>query len=267
MKKLIISAAMFCLALASCQDSVEETSIARLTVVPEVLTLQVKSDEAVDEALVNQIKQSLTVYIFGEDFQAYYPYSEIPDYIEVPANSVTPYYVFAQNISSPQAEYLPDEWGQIRYAGYAEKMVNRITEPTEIKVNCTVANALVSVEFDQSIRTYYSDYKVTLTSPNGRILEFTQDNASTAIAYMTAGETIDCVFSGVFNIDDAQGDIPRTLALEPAMHYTIKVMMQNTEGSLSQPVINLSTECTDLYATITVDPSQDGVNDKDVENE
>ena len=93
---------MSCLALVSCQDSVEETSIARLTVVPEVLTLQVKSDEAVDEALVNQIKQSLTVYIFGEDFQAYYPYTEIPDYIEVPANSVTPYYVFAQNISSRQ---------------------------------------------------------------------------------------------------------------------------------------------------------------------
>lgn len=221
--------------------------------------LRISSVEVELQTKDDDVLSQVTVYVFGDDFMTYYRYADIPEYIEVPTNSIEPYQVYAQTMSESQAEMTPDEWGQIRYAGHCEVMVNRIDVPVEARVTCTVANAQVSVNFSPEILTYYSDCSLTVSTSEGRTLVFTPSNASDALAYMTAGETVDYVFSGVFNITGEEGSAPRTLALEPAMHYTINVKMGEVESVLGQPDISLNVSCEDVYSTMTVDPSQDGV--------
>lgn len=239
-------------ALNSCQE--DGTACGQLVIIPEVMPLT-----KADDALLEDIKSKVTVYVAGPGVQMSYAYNEIPDYIGIPVNSLNPYTVSAQTVSEAQAENTPDEWGQIRYAGSTEVLVNRIDQPTEAKVHCTVVNAQMSVVFDQTVLSYFSDCYVVLTTIGGRRLVFTPDNAATAVAYLTAGETVNYEFVGRFNITDEDGSVPRSIVLEPAMHYVVNVAMGNTTGNMGQPQINLITDCEDLYATMIVDPSQDGV--------
>lgn len=238
--------------LNSCQE--ESTVYGQLVVIPQVMPLT-----KADDALAQEIKSKMTVYVSGPGVQMSYAYNEIPDYIDIPVNSLNPYTVSAQNVSVLQAETTPDEWGQIRYSGSTDVLVNRIDQPTEANVHCTVANAQMSVVFDNTVLNYFSDCSVVLTTAGGRRLVFTPANARTALAYLTAGETVNYEFSGRFNITDEEGSVPRSLILEPAMHYVVNVAMGNTTGNMGQPQINLITDCEDLYATMVVDPSQDGV--------
>ena len=248
---LFISLISF-LSLNSCQE--ERTAYGQLVVSPEIMPLT-KSDGAAIQEIMSQI----TVYISGPSVQMSYAYDEIPDYIEIPVNSLNPYTVSAQNVSVSQAESVPDEWGQIRYAGSTEVLVNRIDQPTEAKVHCTVVNAQMSVLFDESVLNYYSDCSVVLTTEGGRRLVFTPANAATAVAYLTSDEVVSYDFIGTFNVTDEEQTVSRTLELEPAMHYSVRIAMGNTTGSMGQPQINLITDCEDLYSTMIIDPSQDGV--------
>ena len=239
-------------ALNSCQE--EGTACGQLVVIPEVLPLT-----KADDALVEDIKSKVTVYVAGPGVQMSYAYNEIPDYIEIPVNSLNPYAVSAQTVSALQAETVPDEWGQIRYAGYTEVLVNRIDQPTEARVHCTVVNAQMSVVFDESVLNYYTDCSVVLTTAGGRRLVFTPDNAASVVAYLTADEVVNYDFIGTFNVNDEVQTVSRTLELEPAVHYSVRIALGNTTGNIGQPQINLITDCEDLYSTMIIDPSQDGV--------
>ena len=66
-------------------------------------------------------------------------------------------------------------------------------------------------------------------------------------------------FIGTFNVNDEVQTVSRTLELEPAMHYSVRIALGNTTGNIGQPQINLITDCEDLYSTMIIDPSQDGV--------
>lgn len=253
MRRSILSIALisfFC--LNSCQE--KGTAYGQLVVSPEVLILTKSDDDATQE-----IKSQITVYISGPGVQMSYAYDQIPDYIEIPVNSLNPYAVSAQTVSASQAETVPDEWGQIRYAGYTEVLVNRIDQPTEARVHCTVVNAQMSVVFDESVLNYYTDCSVVLTTAGGRRLVFTPDNAASVVAYLTADEVVNYDFIGTFNVNDEVQTVSRTLELEPAMHYSVRIALGNTTGNIGQPQINLITDCEDLYSTMIIDPSQDGV--------
>ena len=88
---LFISLISF-LSLNSCQE--ERTAYGQLVVSPEIMPLT-KSDGAAIQEIMSQI----TVYISGPSVQMSYAYDEIPDYIEIPVNSLNPYTVSAQNVS------------------------------------------------------------------------------------------------------------------------------------------------------------------------
>lgn len=243
--------------LAACQreEHVGYASLKISAVVAETRTKAVTADD-------------MTVFIDGENYHQEYAYSALPSMIDVPVDKDIPYVVSAENMTVQEAETQPDEWGQIRYAGSAEVLVDRFMTKDEneentplyysVTVSCIVANAMLTVVFDQSVLTYYTSLKVSAFTDRERVLEFTPANASEALAHFTAGQPLYFEFSGHFNVSGEYKTYMDMIELEPAMHYTLTFKMTSTEGSLGKPEITVIESCENIYETITVDPSDDG---------
>lgn len=248
-------------AFASCQSE-EQVSYASLSISPVVIEARTKAVTADD----------MNVYIDGEDFHLEYPYSALPSIIPVPVDKDIPYVIMAENITAEEAETQPDEWGQMRYAGVEEVLVDRFMTKDEngenipltypVTVKCTVANSMLSVIFDQSVLTYYTGPKVTAFTDKSRQLEFTPDNATSALAHFTADRQLFFEFTGIFNVSGEERSHLDAVEIEPAMHYTLTFKMTSVEGSLARPDITVIETCEDIYETMTVDPSDDGVFEK-----
>ena len=131
-----------------------------------------------------------------------------------------------------------------------------------VTVNCIVANSMLSVVFDSSVLTYYTEPKVTAFTDKNRQLVFTPENASTALAHFTADRQMFFEFTGIFNVSGEESSHLDAIDIEPAMHYTLTFKMTSVEGSLARPEITVVETCENLYETLTVDPSDDGVFDK-----
>lgn len=249
------------LSAVACQRE-EQTSFASLRISPVVMEIETKSVTADD----------MTIFIDGEDFHQEYAYSSLPSIIDVPVDKDIPYVVSAENITVEESETLPDEWGQMRYAGRTEVLVDRFMTKDEngeniplvypVTVNCMVANSMLSVVFDSSVLTYFTDPRVTAFTDEDRVLEFTPDNAPTALAHFTAGHRMFFEFAGTFNVSGEERSHMDMIELEPAKHYTLTFKMTSVEGSLAKPEIIVVEKCEDVYETMTVDPSDDGEFDK-----
>ncbi len=248
-------------AFASCQIE-EQVSYASLSISPVVIEARTKAVTPDD----------MNVYIDGENFHQEYSYSALPSLIPVPVDKDIPYIIMAENITVKEAETLPDEWGQIRYAGTEEVLVDRFMTKDEndenipltypVTVNCIVANTMLSVVFDESVLTYYTDPKVVAFTDRDRKLEFTPDNASTALAYFTSGQQMFFEFTGLFNVSGESRSRMDVIEIAPATHYTLTFRMTSVEGSLAKPEITVIETCENIYETLTVDPSDDGVFEK-----
>lgn len=252
---------MVALAAVSCQHE-EQVSYASLSISPIIIDAATRSVSADD----------MTVFIDGENFHQEYAYSELPSLIDVPVDKDIPYLVSAENMTVEEAETLPDSWGQIRYAGSTQVLVDRFMTKDDngentplyysVTVNCIVANSMLSVVFDQSVLTYYTDPKVTAFTDKSRQLEFTPDNATSALAHFTADRQLFFEFTGIFNVSGEERSHLDAVEIEPAMHYTLTFKMTSVEGSLARPDITVIETCEDIYETMTVDPSDDGVFEK-----
>lgn len=252
---------MVALAAVSCQRE-EQVSYASLSISPIIIDAATRSVSADD----------MTVFIDGENFHQEYAYSELPSTIDVPVDKEIPYIVSAENITVEQAESLPDQWGQKRYAGATSVLVDRFMKKDEngenvlltypVTVNCIVTNSMLSVVFDSSVLTYYTEPKVTAFTDKNRQLVFTPENASSALAHFTADRQMFFEFTGIFNVSGEEGSHLDAIDIEPAMHYTLTFKMTSVEGSLARPEITVVETCDNLYETLTVDPSDDGVFDK-----
>lgn len=249
------------LSAVACQRE-EQTSFASLRISPVVMEIATKSVTADD----------MTIYIDGEDFHQEYAYPSLPSMIDVPVDKDIPYVVSAENITVNESETLPDEWGQKRYAGRTEVLVDRFMTMDEngeniplvypVTVSCMVANSMLTVVFDSSVLTYYTDPRVAAFTDEDRVLEFSPDNASTALAHFTAGRQMFFEFTGIFNVSGEDRSHMDMIELEPAKHYILTFKMTSVEGSLARPDITVIETCEDIYETMTVDPSDDGVFEK-----
>lgn len=70
------------------------------------------------------------------------------------------YRVFVENITETEAESMNEGWGAKRYTGTSASFGIQAGQTTRVAVSCSVANAAVSIKFDDGL----TDYVVTLTS-------------------------------------------------------------------------------------------------------
>lgn len=259
MKKISVIISLVCAVLTGCSSDIQEVG-EHAAISVRTSMIQTKSTD------IESVKESMRVFIIGRDFNESYLYSELPDLIYVPADSEQPYIIAAQNITEDEALVYPDRWGQKRYAGSVEILLDRISKAGSedqyvysIEIPCKVVNSMVAVTFDPSIDDYFTGYSVTAYTDEGRKLIFDASNASSALAHFTSGKVLNCFFSGVFNVTGEIREYQFEYELKAADHVTFTFSLRNVVGELGKPDINVDMTCEEFEEDIVVDPSDNGV--------
>ena len=144
------------------------------------------------------------------------------------------YVVMAEDITEEEAESANNGWGSRRYAGLSETFSVVSKQTTFVTVPCRMANAGLSVVFDESFTSYFSDYAVT--TDDLRALKF---NTNGRIAYYNTDA------NGRHNLDiaisasagwDGTVRLHRSLTLQSGKIIRLKVKLNSpepTEGNIS----------------------------------
>lgn len=144
------------------------------------------------------------------------------------------YVVMAEDITEEEAESANNGWGCLRYAGLSETFSVVSKQTTFVTVPCRMANAGLSVVFDESFTSYFSDYAVT--TDDLRALKF---NTNGRIAYYNTDA------NGRHNLDiaisasagwDGTVRLRRSLTLQRGKIIRLKVKLNSpepTEGNIT----------------------------------
>ena len=133
-----------------------------------------------------------------------------------------------------EAERNNNGWGQVRVAGKKEFTVKPI-EPTEVQVQCALANTSVSVNFSDFVKKNFSDYTITLHAADAenRKLTFNRDNHSYKTAYFNVGAegralqyTVSLTLPG-----EKPHPYSKSLTLEPSHSYHLTVKLDDESKS------------------------------------
>lgn len=100
----------------------------------------------------------------------------------------TGYLATAESCTEGEAERVNNGWGQVRVAGKKEFTVKPV-EPTEVRIQCALANTSVRVVFSDYVKKHFVDYAITLHAADtpDRHLTFDKDNHSYKTAYFNVG--------------------------------------------------------------------------------
>lgn len=254
MKKTILTILMS-LAVLSCQRVViEDMQMGTLSLKVNNKTLvdmQTKAEETVST-------DNFNVTVASPSYTRTFVYSELPLFLAVPADTYT---VSAENVSEAESVSLPDTWGQKRFAGQTRGIVVSASQNSSVTVNCQMVNSAVSIVFDSSITENFTGYSIQAYTDQARKLTF-DANTTSKIAYFPADYELTYVFSGTYKKDGQPVSITGTQVLAAATHihltFKMNLPQEDTNGSIGKPQIIVDETCTDLYETLTVDPSNGG---------
>lgn len=256
MKKILILSAML-MAMASCQRAVIERELyGKLTLSLENSPI-VESVTKADDAAVST--DDFSVFVSSDDATFSYIYKDMPSVVTLPVGD---YIVSAENVSESVSLSQPDKWGQVRYAGTSAPVtVSAGLNPTSVSLTCKMVNTAVSVVFGENIDKHFTDYKITAYTVDTRKLEYTPSNTvgeNPVVGYFNGGITLNYVFSGTYILENEPMTIVGSKVLQPATHLHLTFKMSEQNGTVGKPEIIVDATCTDLYETITVDPSEGG---------
>ncbi len=254
MKKTIVLLAV--IAAASCQKPIIERQLNGL------LSLDLDNSpvvEVVTKADGNAVSiDDFNVYISSDNASFSYIYKDMPPVVTVPVGFYT---VSADNVTEAESLSQPDVWGQVRYSGQTPvQEVKAGTQPTSYTLTCTMANTAVSVVFGENIDKHFSNYSVTVYTDESRKLVYDTENTASqtpAVGYFLP-KTLAYEFTGTFLEDEEPMTIRGSKVLSPATHLHLTFRISEQNGSVGKPSISVDATCTDLYETLTVDPSGDG---------
>ncbi len=252
MRKLISysSSILLLVAAFSCQKHEVESATGMIYLslenspVVEVVTRA--SDVEVDD---------FRVYVTSSEKSYSYFYNEMAGGVVVSSGMYT---VAAENVSEAVSLSSNSNWGQPRYYGQSEeKQVGGKSEATEFSLTCTMANAALSVAFDETIVRNFLDYTVVAYTDDSRKLEYNSGNTSAgapAIGYFSP-KTLHYEFHGEYK--DYSNPAP-------GADYTLRNMkMSGTKELAKATQLNLTFKTSDQNGTlglaITVDPSYENL--------
>lgn len=139
------------------------------------------------------------------------------------------YVATAESCTEGEAERANNGWGQVRVAGKEEFTVKPI-EPTDVRIQCALANSSVSVGFSDFVKKNFSDYSITLYAADATSRSFTFDknNHGYKTAYFnvgTAGRALR--YTASFTLPGAKEPHTYTsdlsLDLSTSYHFTVKL--------------------------------------------
>lgn len=161
------------------------------------------------------------------------------------------YYVTVENCTEAEAE---EGLGIKRIYGRTQEniILDSSNLSAEAVVNCTVANAMVSVIFDKSVKDRFDDLKVTLSGGTTRVQPLEIQETATDVVTETWFNpgNLTYVISGTFVSGGMNKDveISKTISLNARNNVRLVVKVNLENGQLISPVIT--------YDTTIDDPTQ-----------
>lgn len=157
------------------------------------------------------------------------------------------YYVTAENCTEADAEA-----GSGKMRLYGRSLDMNLTADAlsqTATVNCTVANALVSVQFDESVKGRFSGLQVTLSGGTERISPVTVAETETGVVTETWFNPSDMTYtiSGTFTGSGMNKpvEISKTISLEAKNNVRLLVKVNLENGQL-MPALTIDTQIDDL---------------------
>ena len=155
------------------------------------------------------------------------------------------YTVTASNYDDlPTALKANDNWGDAFYSGSQSGVVVTKGNSTPVSIDCGRAkNARLKAEFKNLISKFtnvalVADVTTTNPTHEGRNLMFTQENASTKLAYFNASSTIPCKLSYYYNSAYKENTFNFTLS-RAATENVINVTTNNN-GTITISLTNIT---------------------------
>jgi hypothetical protein len=135
------------------------------------------------------------------------------------------YVVSAESCTATEAESANSGWGQRRYWGKSETFDIKANENTDVSVDCSMANAGLCVDFEESFTSFFTEgYTVTIV--DSRNLEFNK-NTTGSVAYYNVGSDgthdVRLLINASAGWDGMLKTIDRTLTLRQGHTYCLHV--------------------------------------------
>lgn len=156
------------------------------------------------------------------------------------------YYVTAENCTESAAE---EGNGRMRLYGRSQNVTLTVDDLSQTAaVNCTVANAKVSVKFDESVKDRFTGLKVTLSGGTVRTIPITIAQIETGVVTETWFNPSDLTYtiSGTFTGSgmNKSVEISRTITLEERNNILLLVKVNLENGQL-MPSVTFDTQIDD----------------------
>ncbi len=171
------------------------------------------------------------------------------------------YYLTAEDCTEAQAE---EGNGRMRLSGRSDDIALSYQNLSQtVEISCTVANAKVSVQFDESVQGRFSDLKAVLTggTTSGRTLTVNQTDADVITETWFNPSTVNYTISGTFNSGGINA--PVTLSGSRAVgardNVLIQVKVDSQNGQL-EPTVIFNTDITESDHTSGFNPYKRKIN-------
>lgn len=157
------------------------------------------------------------------------------------------YYVTAENCTEEQAE---EGKGQMRLYGRSTDITLSAAQLSQTAtVNCTVANARVSVKFDESVKNRFSGLKVTLSGGTKRdkVIGINETESNVETVYWFNPSELTYTISGIFTASGMNQtvSIEKKISLEAKNNVQLVVKVNLENGQL-MPSLTFDTQIDDL---------------------
>ena len=226
--------------LVSCKRTVEGIGYLAVTVGTEAPEIIVKGLETPPEDLV------FSLSIVGEDGVHSYTVADAKTLETEPlAVAAGRYTVTATSSGSTQAA----AWGSPIYTG----STTLIVKPEQVNtahIACTLANTMVTVEFEDPIPTLFSDYRVTVDNGAGEALVFSKGLGTIGnTAYFAVTGTLNYELNMVNNEGKTHHDGPFAIeGVKPNQHYHFKFALTDDSSTVGGFTLTIIVDETTVYS-------------------
>ncbi len=195
-------------------------------------SMTVEVETRAGRELTDAEKASFTVSLLQADEMVWadIPYADVSlaDRTQPVGNS---YVVTAQSCTSEEAESQNEGWGQRRYFGQSASFAIVKNEDTPVTVACSMANAGLMVDFDESFTSFFTmGYSVTLVDERG--LEFNSTTTGRVAYYNVSADgthSVRLLVNASAGWDGMLKTIDRTLTLQQGRVYRLHIRKGESE--------------------------------------
>jgi hypothetical protein len=209
-----------------------------------------KADNTVDydSFLVKISGETLIGNRYGQE----YVYSEIPDEMLIPFGS---YFFSAESCTPAQAETSNEGFGCVRYAGTTQKTDIMSTETMGIEIECSMANAKVTLVFDDSFLEDFTDPKAELKVDDREIELPDAATAAAKVSYFNVDSENLLSYTIYGKINGRELSYTNSMSLAAAKWAKI-VIKSNHNGQIGGPDIIIDSNMDNNSFTELIDPNE-----------